>query len=259
MTRIRTIGFCLLVAFLLSAPAAGLARAEAPEYGRCLRTSPGVGVYGNSSCTAVGGEKKYEWHPGIVKAHFTTKLKELTVAVLETVSGSKVTCHAETSTGEFTGRKTVGGVVVRLGGCEALEPLGVKCGTVGANEGEIVSTVLEGELGIEQVSNEGPVKNKLGFVLFPRGREGLLAEFSCGGGRVEVRGAVIDPVPANRMMSKITLKYAASKGHQEPERFEGGPVQTLESSLLGGPFEQAGQSIAIVQTTEEKVETNSVV
>src|SRR5437588_8543305 len=39
----------------------------APEFGRCLVVAAGTGKYGNAGCTESGGERKYEWFPGVVK------------------------------------------------------------------------------------------------------------------------------------------------------------------------------------------------
>src|SRR6202035_1530539 len=68
----------------------------APEFGRCTKVTRGTGKYENAGCTKLGGAKAYEWSPGIVKNHFTTKIKEAPTASLAVVKGSKFTCLGET-------------------------------------------------------------------------------------------------------------------------------------------------------------------
>ena len=54
----------------------------------------------------------------------------------------------ETGVGEYTGRKTVGGVVLTFAGCERL---GEPCTSAGSTSGEIVTSALEGMVGIEKL------------------------------------------------------------------------------------------------------------
>jgi FG-GAP repeat len=227
------------------------------EYGRCVKVAKGAGKYGISNCTALLAGGSFEWTTEIVKRKFTTKIKELTKVTLQTVKGSKVTCTGEMSTGEYTGLKTVGGVVLTLTGCELASPK-AKCASSGGAAGEIVTKQLEGVLGIETLG-ETTAKNKIGLDLFPVGRTGPLMEFSCASTTVSVQGSVIVPVTANKMLLTVTVKAAATKGKQKPENFVGGPKDTLEESVNGGSFEQTGLTLTTTQTNEEKVEVNSVV
>ena len=57
-----------------------------------------------------------------------------TVATLETVGKVTVTCEGESSTGHYTGNKTIGGVVVTFSKCAAF---GGQCHSEGAAEGTI--------------------------------------------------------------------------------------------------------------------------
>ncbi|HEY4895852.1 MAG TPA: IPT/TIG domain-containing protein [Solirubrobacteraceae bacterium] len=234
---------------------------QAPEFGRCLKVTAGHGTYGSGTCTTVGGTKGYEWYPGfvgskpLVKTHFTTAVKALTELFLETTGAQRITCKGGTGHGEYSGTKTVGGVVWILTGCHRGE-LGT-CSSAAAGEGEIITSTLGGQLGIVKASTEGPAKNKLGLSLRPAG-EAPLAEFTCGGVPVVVRGAVIEEVKANTMLLTVTLKYAETKTLQKPARFEGGPAEVLEMSINGEPFHQAGLAATTVQTNEEKVEISSV-
>jgi hypothetical protein len=234
--------------------------AAPPEYGRCVKLAKGVkGKYATATCTSPATAEKFafEWEPGPgPKAKFTTAIKALTVATLETVTKKLIVCTGQTSTGEYIGRKTVGNVVITFTGCEMA---GSKCTGAGAEEGEVITNTLEGVLGIEKTSTEGPAKNKIAQDLFPVGEEGALLEFSCGSTPVSVRGSVLSPVKANKMLSTATLKYAATAGKQKPEKFEGLPKDVLETSFGEAAFDQSGLKLTTIQTSEEKIEINTVV
>jgi hypothetical protein len=75
---------------------------------------------------------------------------------------------------------------------------------------------------------------------------------------VTIRGAVIVPVLANRMLTATTLKFAQSGGKQKPERFLGEPAAILEASFGGGAFEQAGVKFEATQASGQALEINSV-
>jgi alpha-tubulin suppressor-like RCC1 family protein len=229
---------------------------DPPEYGRCIKIATGTGHFGSGTCTSEGGEKKYEWYGGVAKRGFTTAAGE---TKLENVAGTKIVCNAETGEGEYQGRKAVTAIVLRFQGCQGG---GAECKTAGAAAGEIVTRPLEGVLGIETASIEGPINDKIALDVFPVGREGHLAETErCGLlGHVSVRGAVLGRVTSNTMALSPKLKYKAASGKQKPEGFEGQPADVLEMALFGTTtFSQAGLSMEATQTNEEKVEINSVV
>jgi hypothetical protein len=221
------------------------------EFGRCVRLAKGVtGRFATASCTspATAELSSYEWEPGPgPNAKFTTSGKPETVVTLETTHKFKVTCKGELGTGEYTGPTTVGGVVLRLTGCEALLS---KCNSAGAGEGEIVTSTLEGALGWEAKE-----EHKVALDLLPAGAAPF-AEFICGGTSVLVRGSVISPVVSGRMQSTTTVKWSATAGRQKPEHLEGEPNDVLESSLLGGPFEQTGLTLTSTLTSGEPIEVN---
>jgi hypothetical protein len=253
MKRIRMMWLCLVGALTIGALAATSASAAAPEIGRCVKTAAGAGKFTSATCTTEKANGSFEWMPGAVKNKFTTAGG---LAVLETKNGTTVNCKKETSGGEYTGPKTVGGVVVKFTECESG---GFKCKTVGSGEGELVTKTLEGVIGIEKKGLTTKA-NKIAFDLFPNGKTGLFIEFGCGPLPVKVQGSVLVPLkPTNKMESKITLKYTAKKGKQKPEKFEGEAKDVLESALKNLPFEQAGQTITTVQTNEEALEINTVV
>jgi hypothetical protein len=232
-----------------------------PEYGRCLKVTTGTGQFGAASCTTLGGEKKYEWYPAfagpspMLKTHFTTKIKELTEAKLQTVGGKLITCKGETGTGEYSGNTAVANVTMTFTGCH-LGELG-SCQSSAAAEGEVVTATLQGELGVIKKSLEGPIKNTIGTDLKPVSGE-VLAAFACAGSPVSVTGSVIGEVKRDAMLSKAPIKFVQTKGIQKPTRFEGGAEELLVTKLGEGPSEHSGLSFTVNQTDEEKVEVNSV-
>jgi hypothetical protein len=231
-----------------------------PEFGRCIKTTGGK--YEDAGCTTVGGAsgKSFEWYAAFGSAHplektgFTTVIKEATFAELETVGGNKVTCSGESGTGKYTGNKTIGSMTVTFTGCSAFE---ANCSSAGSPTGTIVTSALEGVLGVEELGAE-PVLNKIGEDVFPVGHSGPVGEFTCAGLPLVLSGAIISPVTANGMRLSSTIKAKALKGKQKPENFVGGPPEVLKAVINGAPAEQAGESITTTQTNEEKVEVSSV-
>jgi hypothetical protein len=136
---------------------------------------------------------------------------------------------------------------------------GVACTSAGAAQGEVTTATLEGALGIEKTSIDGPLKNKIAMDLFPVGQTGPLMKFSCGPTVVSVTGSVLNPVKSNTMLLSATLKYAASTGKQKPEGFEGLPRDVLETEFGEAAAEQTGLKLTTIQTNDEKIEINTVV
>ncbi len=252
--HVTTMGVCLAVAFVTGVGSVASASGAAPEFGRCLKAEKigksYTGRYTNSSCTTESGTKtgKYEWYPGAAKVRQTTKGGK---GLLETVNKLSVTCQTETSVGEYSGTKEVKNVVVTFKGCETV---GDQCSTEGAAEGELVTKTLEGIVGFENKAAK-----KTAFDLYPDGKTGLFIKFSCSGLTVAVQGSVIVPIKSDKMLLSGTLKYKATKGKQQVEKFEGGLTDVLETTYKGGPYEQSGQTITTTLTNEEKLELNAVV
>ncbi len=231
-----------------------------PEFGRCLKAAGGE--FEDAGCTkAAGGPTgSYEWHPAfggsapLERTKFTTAIKAGTVSTLETVGKLQMVCTGAGSSGEYTGSKSVGAVTVTFTSCTAFEGA---CTSAGAPTGTVVTHTLEGTLGVEELG-AAPVENAIAEDLFPPGRTGPVAEFSCSGIAVTITGSLIAPVPANAMKLTVPIKFKAVKGKQRPESFAGEPSDVLLTSVLGA-VEQAGETMTVNQSNEEKVEVNSVV
>jgi hypothetical protein len=227
---------------------------EPPEFGRCKKTLRVYeGNFGVSTCVTLKTPGNYEWLPGVLASTFTSKITE-GVATLETVKGSKVICTSETGTGEYTGLKTVAGVVLTLTGCERL---GEQCTSTGAALGELVTSSLEGVIGIEKLGATAK-ENKIGLDLSPIETSGPVLEFSCGATEVSVRGSVILPQVANKMLLGAKLKFLATRGKQKPEKFVEGAKDVLEASFDKGAYEQIGLAVKVTQINAEAIEINTV-
>jgi hypothetical protein len=254
MRGLKQIGLCAIAALAIGAVGASAASAEAPEFGRCLKAEKVgktyKGGFTNSNCTTTSETQtgKYEWFPGAAKVKQTTKGGK---GQLETVGKLGVECQTESSVGEYTGTKEVKNVIVTFEGCEAA---GIKCSTAGAAVGELVTKNLEGIIGFENKAAK-----KTGFDLYPKGKTGLFIEFSCSGLVIAVRGSIIVPIKSDKMALTFPLKYKASKGVQQVQKFEGMPKDVLETTHQGLPYEESGQNIATTATNEEKLELNAVV
>ena len=252
MKHIKIVGL-VVAAFAVMGIAASSAFAAAPEFGRCV--SQANGKFSDAGCTKeVASKGKFEWLSGPgAKNKLHSVIKSGTTATLETVKGTKITCTAEESPGEFKNAKEVGGVVAKFNGCKTS---GLPCNSTGAAAEEIVTSPLGGVLGVEKV---GATKaaNKLALEL--HSEAGNIAEFSCAGLPVVVKGSVLHPVVSNKMLMEATEKFAATKGEQKPSEFAGEPEDShiLESNTNGGPFEEAGQTITAIDKGEEKMEANS--
>jgi alpha-tubulin suppressor-like RCC1 family protein len=233
-----------------------------PEFGRCLKLGAPTGSFANSVCTNPAGTMKYEWYlaGGPVKplehAGFTSAIKPTTTMRIETTGKRTILCTGETGSGAYVADKTVASVQLRLSGCHhgSSEP----CST-GATAGELVTSPLSGTLGVILTSTEGTLKNEVGLDLRPAPSTPI-AEFSCGHTAYLLTGAVIAEVKTNAMQLNTDVwKLAETKGIQKPVRFEGREEQTLQLRVGGGGGpEQAGVSLSVVISNEEKVETSSV-
>lgn len=228
---------------------------DPPEFGRCVKVGRGAGKYASSSCTSPGGADDYEWDPGVLQAASTIKVTS-GPAILRTSKGARVTCSGATGTGEYTGPKTVGGIVLTLVGCAMSG--GEQCSS-GVAPGEVVSSSLEGVLGIVELGGGANAsKDKAGLELFPAGQTSPVMEFSCGAATVSIAGSVIVPVKTNKMTMAQTLKFKAKRGAQTPENFVAGPNDVLEASFGHAPLEQIGLTLTATLLNGEAVEVNTV-
>jgi hypothetical protein len=281
MQRFRILGLCLLAVFALSAVMAAGASAESPpEVGRCIKKTGGKFKDGACKVAATPTEQKFEWYPAYVggvvntvpntpKLKFTSSAKENALIQLETVKEEKIICkgtngvgkEGQTSEGEVTGPKKNIATKIIFRGCEFVE-VGI-CSNTGT-AGEIKVNDLEGNLGFE---TETGTKDKWKVANLFRPKTGeIFTEFTCGGAPVVVKstsalGGVMHNVKSNAMVLSATVKFAATKGKQKPEKFAADPAGTkrvLQSNKLGLAFSQAGQTLTTVQKNQEKLEISTI-
>jgi hypothetical protein len=228
-----------------------------PEYGRCIKFDGFGGEYTTASCT-IRGTFSYAWFAAFdpanpIQVHFTTAIKAPTVAKIQTVAGKLITCKGETSNGEYTGDRTIGNITIKFTGC-SLET--GSCTSSGAAEGEVVTSVLQGTLGVIKKGTEA-AKNTVGTDLGPASGE-VIASFACAGTPVTVTGASIGELKRDVMNATPAIKFTETKGVQKPVRFEGGPEEVLHVKIGEGAAQQAGLFLTTTQTNQEKVEVNTV-
>ena len=187
-----------------------------------------------SAATATAALALPEWSPPYPK----TMSIASGPTTLESVSGEKIECVADTGSGEVTSPMT-GSAKIILSGCERVLPTGkIPCQTPGLPPEEIAITAAT-RLGYIVHT---PVKTEVGLDL---DNGNLLTSFVCGETRVLVKGSVIGKLtPLNKPVKAgkpFTLKFKQAKGHQKPLAFEAEPPDFPEISF-GGPFESAGLS-----------------
>ena len=222
--------------------------------GRCMKVTAGSGKYKSASCTEplLGGS--WEWLSGFTKAGFSGNPLPETAIAIESVAGAKILCTGQTASGEYHGTVQVNNVTLKLTGCELVSS-GAKCSSSGAASGEILSGTLQGTLGwVEKETN------KVGLELFPAG-EGLIFAAECGSTAVALTGEVIGQItPLDTMRSTFTVKFKQKKGVQSFQHFWTEiNNETLEISIAGGAYEQAGLALEGTLTNEEELEINTVI
>lgn len=229
------------------------------QFGRCIQvaTAPGryTGSYTSAACTTLGGRHFYEWFPGPASTHFKLASLPGSTVGLQTAKGTKLTCLSLAGAGEYTGNalSNVGALTLTLAGCELA---GAKCASAGAASGEILSTPLEGALGITKLAGKS-ANNGVGLSIHPAGAGAGVAQFACGASSVSIRGSVVGSIAANKMLPAIPLSFASSKGKQKPEGFAGQGPSLLEVSRDGGPYEQAALTLKASLVGEEALEVDS--
>jgi len=272
MKRTRIMGLCLVAVcaiFALTATSSLAAFTNLPHYGKC-EVGNTSSKYSSPSCTKLAkpGAGKDEWVPIAENIPFKSNKEKATGnAVLESVGKTKITCTGQTEKqGEYGPGNEVKNIIGEFSGCESS---GFKCNSEGKVPGLINTLLLHGEPGIVK-TEANQEKNIDGNDLRGEGSPNL-AEFSCGGAPVVVKGGVVVKAQAdstggvtgeytNKMSNKIEVEFLAEEGKQIPREWspngEGisnakheNIVEHLESSLAGGPYEESGQSLVTVQET----------
>jgi hypothetical protein len=208
MKHPKTIGLVLTALFALTAFAASAASAALPEI-----VSGGVEVPAGTPIKSKSAK-----------------------STLETKSGEKVSCTADTNAGEVTGPKT-SKTTVTFTGCSAFGIL--KCNTSGSATGTIVLTSNVKLVYINKAAKEVGLAFEL---------EKEVTIECTSSQKLHVRGGNIGKLtPVNTPTTKPTLTFAQTKGVQSPTEYEnegGGKVKLITETSGEGlkkfPFEQSG-------------------
>jgi len=222
-----------------------------PELGRCKKVSAGSGRYGTAACDSAQAGGRYEWLPGVEagKAAFTTKAGS---SVFLGVGATKIACKSEGGKGEYTGPKTVGGVVLIFHDCVSGK---AKCASASAKAGEIVTNPLQGALQWEHKA-EGTVV----LDLLPATAGQPLAQALCETTELLLTGSVIAPLTTDKMQASQLVKFTAAKGLQSPTEYESSEGTLVKDFLQLGPEgkpEQAGLSMKMTSKGKGSLEVNS--
>lgn len=255
--RVRVIGIALVAVFAIAALTAGSAFAL-PEYGSCVAKAGGK--YSDGNCTKAAKGGSFEFLKVFPNKGFTDKAGE---GVLETVSGNKVICTANTGVGEYkstTSTKEVQNVVVTFTGC-TLPLIGAECHSAGAEAGHIITNPLGGKLGYVSKSAK-TVEQELAPMKSVVSKQ--FAAFECGGGAVKIITAqgtgkggncIYGPLsPTNTATGEATQTYAGTgkPGVQNPQSLEGSTkICNLESQANGGTWERATEAVTATITSAE--------
>jgi len=146
MSRIRIIMLSLLAVFAVGAVASASASAAAPEFFHCVAKAGGGFAAG---CKVTGaGSEKVAVVAGVGNLKFKS-VSEPSYLFANAPGTFRITCASDTDTGEITGPKTVGNVVVVFKECKGYkgsEECTVKSKSPLGAAGEIITNALSGEL-----------------------------------------------------------------------------------------------------------------
>jgi hypothetical protein len=256
----RIIGACLAASLAIAIGGAGVANAEVPEFGRCVKVTLGTGKYTSATCltkSTAPSNARYEWTPvsGTEKLTFAGTGAEPTII---TAGHPTISCPSANLSGEYTGPKTAS-VTIELQGC--LDQNTKQCQTPAATKSQIKTFPMEAELGYtrHEIVN-GKLIVAVGLDLKATPPLTALASYECTGSEeiASIQDSVIGKLkPWNKMTTESNLNLFVRKtGQQIPESFAGGPKDTLNTSFMKG-LETTGPFPTTLKIASE-TGTNSV-
>ncbi len=203
---------------------------------------------------------------GASKAECEVVVEEETAkstVLLSTGTGIKVKCAGVSSQGEYSGPKTIANVTMKFTECSLRD--GAECTSPGAaEEGEILTATLDGELGvIGHFITRKAKKDKtlVGVDASPAVPDTAVTEFTCGGASFVVTGSVIREVETNAMVTSNGEGFSQNGGSQYPEAFEGLPTDVLSITMTEGETETGPLKIGLgtkaILTNEEPIEVST--
>jgi hypothetical protein len=132
----------------------------------------------------------------------------------ETAPTAPVTCTGSTITGELTGARTVGSVLITFSGCSSKEGGGCSVQSSPAAPGEILTNTLKGELGTVK---ESEALSEVGLLILPAsGTAFVTIEGSCllVSPSPVVGSLVSEVMPVNEESLAGQLRFVGNKGLQ---------------------------------------------
>lgn len=204
----RNIGRAFVAVSVVSAVAASAASASGPEF------SPGT----LNTLTGVTG-----------------------LAVLGTAATSPVDCASSTTTGEISGAKKVGNVMITFSGCHSSEKSGCSVKSAHGGTGEILTETLDGELGSVKTTE---AESGVGLLLLPTsGTTFVLLEGSCLlSSPSPVDGTIAGQVTPTTNEGKAgQLIFEGSKGNQS--------IKAI--NILGTTVEPQLKALGLLAASEE--------
>jgi hypothetical protein len=192
---------------------------RASTFGLCLVAALALGAVLAASALAGKAES------GPLKVYSTN---------LESHLGTtKFTIHSTSAIGHGEFTTPFSGTAIAIFSNVEVEGLGKKCSSGPPDNPGIVRTkLLDEETGYIK---KPPTGTKTGVDFKPGDGSGLLAKFECEGLGVEVKESVIGETSHDESSkeSKLNLEHGAFPFRNEPEKFEGGPVDILKSKFTG--------------------------
>jgi len=259
MTRIRTIGLCLVAMFAISAVASSAALAG-PERGTCKAAKKGAGEYLDSLCQTPGlkggAKKEFVWVPVSKAAAFTSTTGEATLKSFTPAKAElpAVTCKKSKGKGKILTSTTTESVVT----FEECSSAGEKCtGGAKAKAGQIITFTLHGTLGT--ISGGSGVGEEIAGA----GPGGLSSEFLCGTNAIKTEGAVIGEVSPVNAKAAATGKLSFVESAPETQQYEeigsktGVHLQTEIGTLGGGTFPFKSTEATVATTKGPALEVKS--
>jgi len=187
----------------------------------CVGSMPALGALAGTASAAL---PEFNAPPGLT---FTSTSK---ATLFETPAKLKIKCTADTNKGEILGPKTAL-MTITFTGC-AIPGAGCSNGA----PGEIATRPLIGQLGY--ITREPELEVGLDL---SEPAAAIIAEFFCGPTLDKIIGSVIARItPINKLTNAFALKFTQKKGIQMPTNFLGGPIDILENSFGGEPFQPIG-------------------
>jgi hypothetical protein len=203
----------------------------------------------NLMAAAVASASAPEFSPGTLN----TFTGESGTGALETASTSAIECTSDTATGEVTGAKTVGGVVVTFHGCSSKEKGGCAVSSVGGTSGLITTAILDGELGSVKKTEAA---SGVGLFLLP----------TSGTKFVELEGSclLVSPSPVTGTVTGEATPVNGTASKDGKLVFEGskGTQKIKEINVLGTVKKPGLKALGLLESSETTVElvlyTNAV-